>query len=240
MILIIGTTPDDILYFKTKMDLTSTDVIAGKHEVYLGTYSGKDVCVTTTLFSNSLAAMITGICLEKYHPYLVINVGSVHAIDETLHQGDLFLAERIYLGEVDMTPWGDLKYGQINDMPVFYHSEYESIMLIETLNKQMKNKALRRGLLLATDKFYTNREHIDYIINHHFASVAGIAAIDTEAGGIAAACHYFDTPWITLKSISYVVGHDNELVNFIRKGLEAQLAIGMIISAVFNELGAHD
>ncbi|MCX5775693.1 MAG: hypothetical protein NTV44_04980 [Firmicutes bacterium] len=198
MILIIGTTNDDILYFKTKMNLASTELIAGKHEVYLGTYSGKEVCVTTSQFSNSLSAMITGLCLEKYHPYLVINVGSVHAIDETLHQGDLFLAERIYLGDVDLTPWGDLKYGQICDMPVFYHSEYESLIL------------------------------------------SGICAIDTEAGGIAAACHFFDTPWITLKSISYVVGHENELVNFVRKGLEAQLAIGSIISAVFNELGAHD
>lgn len=184
--------------------------------------------------------MVTGLCLEKYHPYLVINVGSVHAIDETLHQGDLFLAERIYLGEVDLTPWGGLKYGQICEMPVFYHSEYEYLNLIETLNKQMKNKNLRRGLLLATDKFYTDREKVDSIINHHFASVAGICAIDTEAGGIANACHFFDTPWITLKSISYVVGHENELVNFVRKGLEAQLAIGTIISAVFNELGAHD
>ena len=54
MILILGATDDDILYFRTKMDITSVEKIAGKTEVFLGKYSGKIVAVTTTGLSARL------------------------------------------------------------------------------------------------------------------------------------------------------------------------------------------
>lgn len=241
MILILGATDDDILYFRTKMDMAAVHKIAGKTEVFIGKYSGKEVAVTTTGLSNSLSTMITGLCIEKYHPYFVLNVGSLHAFDENLKQGDLYMADRIYLGGVDFTPWGNgTKYGQIPAMPQFFLSEDDYLLLIETIAKKMTNKSLARGFVMSTNKFYTDRVKATSLINHHYAYVDGIDAFDTELGGIALACRAFDIPWIALKSISYVIGHKDELLNFIRKGLETEPLIGNIISTLFQELSEHE
>jgi adenosylhomocysteine nucleosidase len=241
MILIIGSTNDDILYFRTKMDIASVDRIAGKTEVFLGSYAGKDVAVTTSGLSNSLSAMITGLCLERYHPYFVLNVGSIHALDENLKQGDLYMADRVYFGGTDFTPWGSsIKYGQIPSMPQFFVSEDDYLLMIESIAKKMTNKAVARGFVMSTNKFYTNREKAESLINHHFAYVDGIDAFDTELGGISSTCRAFDIPWIALKSISYVIGHQDELMNFIRKGLESEPLIGSIISTLFLELSEHE
>lgn len=240
MIMIIGTTEDDILYFKTQMDITSTEILANHHEVYIGQFFGQEICLTTSHYSNSMAAMISGICLEKYRPYIVIIVGSVHGFDEALHQGDLLLTERVYLGQTDFTPLGNVKYGQISGMPIFFHSEDDYLRIIESLNKRMKNSNIYRGSVLATNHFFVNREKVITLINHHFASVENLIALDTELGGIASACHYYDVPWLSIKSVNYVIGHDNELINFIRKGLEAEPAIGSLIGALFTELGTHN
>ncbi len=241
MILILGATDDDVLYFRTKMDMMSVDKIAGKTQVFLGKYSGKEVAVTTTGLSNPLSAMITGLCIDKYHPYFVLNVGSVHAFDENLKQGDLYMADRVYLGGVDLMPWGNgTKYGQIPAMPQFFLSEDDYLFMIETIAKKMTNKSLARGFVMSTNKFYTDRVKAESLINHHYAYVDGIDAFDTELGGIAVACRAFDIPWIALKSISYVIGHKEELLNFIRKGLETEPLIGNIVSTLFQDLTEHE
>lgn len=237
MILIIGTNEDDILYFTTKMELEKVDEISGHTKVYLGRYSSQNVAISYTRSSMMVASLVTVLLIEKYHPYLVINVGSVHSFSPKLHQGDLFLAERIYIGDVDQTAQGRLKFGQVPDFPLFFHSEDTYLHLIEMFNNRLANKNMIRGTILSTNRFYTSRDDINVLVAKNFSYISNLMACDTETGGVALACHYFEIPLICLKSVSYEIGESEQLINYVRMGLAATPAIGAIVAALFSELG---
>jgi nucleoside phosphorylase len=91
MIAIIGSTEDDILYFVNRMNVTSVEEIAHKNKVYVGDFARQRLVVTHTGQTMMMGSQITGIIIDKYHPYLVIAVGAAHSISPKLKLGDLFL-----------------------------------------------------------------------------------------------------------------------------------------------------
>ena len=58
MILIIGTTEDDIFYFKNRMKITEKSTIASKYPYYVGTFAGKDICLAYSGYSNIASAVV--------------------------------------------------------------------------------------------------------------------------------------------------------------------------------------
>lgn len=236
MILIIGTTQDDILYFKNRLKISEENKIAMKHPYYVGSFAGKNVCLAHTGYSNIASAIITSFMITKYKPYIVISVGSVASISPNLHQGDLFIAERLHLGDMDLTALGNAKYGQIKDLPVFYSSEDDYIRLIQTLNSRTENLNIGRGPLVSVNTFHTNQKAANELIKKNFSHIENKIALDTESGGVVSACFIHDVPWLLLKAVTYEVGKDNQLLSALRIGLEAQPHIGSLIETLLEEL----
>lgn len=236
MILIIGTTEDDILYFKNRMKINEKNKIAMKHPYYVGSFAGKNVCLVHTGYSNVASAIITSFMITKYKPYIVISVGSVSSISPNLKQGDLFIAERLHLGDIDLTPLGKVKYGQIIDLPIFYSSEDDYIRLIQTLNSRTENLNIGRGPLVSTNTFHTNVKLANELIKQNFAHVENKIALDTESGGVVTACFIHDVPWLLLKVVTYEVGQAKQLISSARIGVEAQPHIGSLIETLLEEL----
>ncbi|MFA7020847.1 MAG: hypothetical protein WC215_04775, partial [Bacilli bacterium] len=77
MILIIGTTEDDIFYFKNRMKIIEKNKIASKYPYYVGTFAGKDICLAYSGYSNIASAVVAGFMISKYKPYIVVCVGTV-------------------------------------------------------------------------------------------------------------------------------------------------------------------
>ncbi|HOC81239.1 MAG TPA: hypothetical protein PKK21_05145, partial [Bacilli bacterium] len=58
MILIIGTTEDDIFYFKNRMRITEENKIVTRYPHYVGTFAGKDICLAYSGYSNVASAVV--------------------------------------------------------------------------------------------------------------------------------------------------------------------------------------
>lgn len=230
MIAFIGTTEDDILYFKTKMVLQKEETVFDSIHVYIGVLAKKDICVVATGYSLEVSACITTAILDKYDPYLVFNIGSVHSFEKQLKQGDIFLAERVYMADIDLTPVGRLNYGEVPELPPFYISENSLLNEIESQSVTISNKYLVRGSLLCSNKFFTKSEEIEPLMKEHFLNSGNLIATDTESGGVALACSLKNVPYVCLKSVSYEMDQESQLINHIRKGLEVQPIIGKIIT----------
>ena len=232
MIAIIGATSDDILYFKNKMVIEKEEKLFKDTSVYVGTIVGKEICVVATGLSMELSAIASALTIEKYNPYLVYNIGTVHSIDKRLKQGDIFLAERIYLGDVDLSPYGRISYGQIQGLPPFFLPESSIIAKLEAAAATLTSRYLIRGYLFSNNRFFTKEKEISPILNSYFAGSTNLLATDNESGGVAIACYLKEVPYVCIKSVSYEMDNDIQLINHIRKGLEAQPAIGKIISSL--------
>jgi len=237
MILIIGTTQDDIIYYKNRMRVREEGKINKDIPYFIGKMANKDVCLTFTGFSNISSGIVTSYMLAKFKPYIVIITGAASSLNSKAKQSDLFIAEKIYLGDVDLTSFNDeLKFGQIKNLPPFYSSDDDYIKMIETINSKTENRHLLRGPLISTNTFYNDQKTALKVLKDKFGNIESMTAFDTEAGGIATACNMYDVPWLLLKVVNYHIGDELEFISSPRISIEAQPHIGYIIEVLLEEL----
>lgn len=233
MILLLGTTPDDILYIKNRMIMSEKGALKGQHFYYVGHYAGKEICMTYTGNSNLMGAVIASYMIRKFDPYLVIAIGSCSSASEGLHQGDLFIAERVYIGDIDYNSFEDKMFTSALHMSSYYITEDMYLRHLERLNSASSNYRLVRGPLIAANKFFTKKEEADALIAAQENFLVGKVAFDTEMGGIVTCSRFYEVPWILIKSINYEIGKDDQLLSHVRKGVEAQPRVGELIEQLF-------
>jgi len=241
MILIIGSTPDDIIYFVNRMHIASEETLANRTKVYVGEFSRQQIVVSHTGNTMMMASLMTGILIEKYHPYLVINVGYAHSISPLIKQGELFLAKRVYLGQVDLTPiGGKLKFGQVPGASLFAHSEDMCLNILEMHNNREANVKIVRGFIMSSNLMMTDIDSTKKFVKEHYQGFENIIAVDTEAGGVAVACQFFDVPIVCLKAVTYEVGNKEQFVARERIGVEMTPIIGNLVGHLFTELASQE
>ena len=241
MIAIIGSTEDDILYFVNRMNVTSVEEIAHKNKVYVGDFARQRIVVTHTGQTMMMSSQIAGIILDKYHPYLVISVGAAHSIHPKLKLGDLFLAERVYLSQVDLSPIsGKLRFGQVPGSSLFFHSEDMCLNIIEMHNNREANKKVVRGFVMSSNMMPRDLEEIRGIVKKFKQPLEEMIAVDTEVGGIAVACEFFDVPIVVLKATTYEVGNMEQFVARERVGIEMSPIVGNLIGHLLLDLASQE
>lgn len=239
MILVLGSRLDDVEYVQKRIIDPQIEIIANRYEVYIGIYGGKEIACAMMGYGQEMAAMITSLLIQKYHPYLVINIGTVSSISPNLDQGDLFIADRIYAMDVDLLALGKYRYGQIPELPMFYTSEGDVMMTINALNGMNRNRRIVQGVLLSSNKFHDNLDEVKDVIKNHFSKINNIVAVDTEAAGLAAACYLFDVPLLVFKACSYEVGNSHQMLTRVRIGVEQAPDIGQLLSLLFQDFNKN-
>lgn len=132
---------------------------------------------------------------------LLITTGLAGGIDSSLTQGDIVLAEKVCYHDV----WcGEPNaIGQVQDMPLCYETP-KSI-----LQQSMKNAPkdyFRIGLTVTGDQFLTDPVRLKEIK----AEFPDALATDMESAAIAQTCFLHQTPFMSLRIISDVVGKQGQ------------------------------
>jgi 5'-methylthioadenosine/S-adenosylhomocysteine nucleosidase len=235
MIAIVGEDMDDILYFKTKMSLTTSAKLFGNIEVYLGTLSKESAVVCALGRGNYLSSMLMAMILKQYQPYLVFNVGTCSSFSPQLKQGDLLIADRYYFAGIDFSSDHAGVYGQIPGMNPFYVADSSLNDKIENVAYLLANRYVQRGYLLSGENFYMDEAPVKDIVQKNFLSAASLMAYDTSSAGVALACQMAETTLFTMRVVNYQIGKDEQRLNYVRKGLEAMPTIGKIITKFLIE-----
>lgn len=232
-VLIIGTTLDDINFIKNKMiDIVEED-IGGHFKAYVGKYASKNVVLSYSGYGENLASIATTLLIEKYHPYFIINVGTVSSINSSLVQGDLMIGERIYFSDVSMMELNKSKYGQFPSLPSYFQVDADLKQNIAKAIGQISNP-VHRGVILSSNTFYLNRNEINKVVENHFLKIENLYAIDTESGGVALAAYLYSIPFIAIKICNYEVGNDKQLINRIRMGVKMTPVQGKLVALLLK------
>ncbi len=128
---------------------------------------------------------------------LVITTGLAGGIDASLTQGDIVLAEKVCYHDV----WcGEPNAkGQIQDMPLYYETP-QDILRQSIINAP--ESYFHLGLTVTGDQFLTDPVRLNEIK----ADFPAALATDMESAAIAQACYLHQTPFMSLRIISDVVG----------------------------------
>lgn len=235
MIAIIGVTEDDILYFKTKMTIKETVKLYGETEAYVGSFSTDEAVLVACGNSNYISGIITSQIISKFEPYLIINIGVITSFSNSLHQGDIFIADRYYFAGVDFSESRLGTYGQIPGMPYFYVGDTNLNSKAESAAYAMTSRYVMRGYLLSGEKTYFNQGSFDHVVQVHYITEEGMNAYDTSSGGMALACYLGQTTLLSIKAVCLQAGQDDQKLNYIRKGLEVMPTIGKVVTKLLIE-----
>lgn len=170
-------------------------------EVYIGKIQGKDVIVTQCGIGKVNAGATTFAVIAKYKPSLIINTGVCGAIDEKLVQNDIIISTKTTFYDVDLTT-DNYEYGQMAGLPRFFESNIN-------VKDLLFDEKYINGILLTADIFACNKAPIDEITNKYFSDYY-CPGVDMESAAIAQIAHMNGVEFIIIRTVSDVVGQNNQ------------------------------
>ena len=170
-----------------------TEETAAGKTVYRTRLEGHDVYAVMSGCGEIDAAASTMLLIEKYGCEIVMNFGVTGALDPELKVDDLFVAEKVWHYDFDVTPFTDcIKVGQYEE----YADEF--IPLDAGLVKLVTEKipGIRKIAVASGDKFVENRAEKLRL------GASGCGICEMELAGIARICERSGVKCLSIKCIS--------------------------------------
>ncbi|MCQ2742810.1 MAG: hypothetical protein MJ239_05900 [Bacilli bacterium] len=232
MILIVGQTEDDILYFRSRFTGgEKTDSLPGGIRAYVGAFGNEDMVIAATGVGVLPAAIATSSLIDKYDPYLVVNVGTVISIAPNLHQGDIVLGERYYLKNVDFSLLTGDEYGAFPGGAPYLTFVKEVSNNARDAAYDVTSKYIARGYILSGDDVDVTKDVYEKIVKEHYASAKNLmVAYDSSSYGVAFAASSRKISLLTLRVVGVEAGKPDTLLSYKRATLESMSDIGSILA----------
>lgn len=161
-----------------------------------GILSGRECVIAKSSPGKVNAAICTQTMILKFSPDYIINIGVAGAILNSLHVGDVALAENVVQHDVDTSPLGDPK-GMVSGINLIEIpcSKY----LIEKVSQILEEQDITffKGTIITGDQFIANKEDL-YKLGNDFKGIA----CEMEGGSIGQVCYINGVEFIVLRSIS--------------------------------------
>ena len=239
MIVILGETHDDILYFDSVLANRREEVILDKYHISIGTIFSQDAIIVSDLYTSTLSSAVLMHIMDNYYVDLVINVGRCMSISDQIKNGDIVVSKKIIDVNVDLTMFSDVALGQIpgfsrefdvqNDI-IGYLSNglnrrveinyYHAIFLSSNnLSKEMCNVLKERKSV-----FGLNNENI---------------VIDQNSAGIAVSCKLKGVPFIACKVVENNLAVANNLESY-SDVLSKYIDLGKAVVSTINDISRSD
>ena len=129
------------------------EIVAGR-TVYKTRMEGHEIYAVCSGCGEIDAASATMLLIVKYGCELILNFGVTGALDRSLKVEDLFVAEKAWHYDFDITAFGAAKVGQYEEYPdEFIPLDADLISLVTE-----KIPGIRKISVASADKFVENRE----------------------------------------------------------------------------------
>lgn len=240
MILIIGQTHDDILYFENIMHNKENEELFNTIPLITGTIYNQDVCLAYNVYSNYISSLIITHLIRSKFVIFVVSVGKAKTYFDDLQVGDVVLSNSITLGDVDFTNENNCKLGQIPFLSEKYLTQsYLSQIFTQSFNKVLYKEPFKADFISLNKHIKDVHQLTELIANNFVLGLEKETVFDTESGGAAVACHLADVPYISIKVIESKIGEDTSLDNYL-KVLEKYIEVGKGVSIAISEIGRKD
>ena len=240
MIMILGSTHDDILYFESVMVNKKEDMIFDKYKTLIGTIFNQEVIIVWDIFTCYESTLITSYIIEKYFVILAFVVGKCVAFSPNLVTGDIVISRRILIGDVNQIKEANVRLGQIPKFPHSFESDPEVIKyLVSSIEKRsfVKNELcsmVSSNVVLDTHERIKNIEMGGYVLGHNNNVVC-----DCTSGGVAIAGYLHKVPVIAVKVVERKIDEKDTTETYL-KVLKHYSDVGKSIVTCIGDIGRND
>ena len=240
MILILGSTHDDILYFESVMTERHEETVFDTYKIQVGKIFNQEVVLAYDIYTSYMSALVTNYIVSKYFVILVFVVGKCVAFNTDFKTGDIAVSKRVILGDVDQVYETNSRLGQLPHFPrSFYTQDDVSDIVMNSLEKrsfiyhQTATFVSANTIYDDQDK-YRNIYMDGYVLGHKRNVV-----FDCTSGGVSVACHIAKIPSISVKVVLKRVGEkttSDEYISVLRRYSD----VGKSIVSAIGDIGRNE
>lgn len=241
MILVIGSTFDDVIYFDSKLRNKTEEKPFGAVKVFSGDAFSQRVVVAYGATTSYMMAAATAYLADKYSVILVINVGKCFSYSENLKAGDVVISESIHICDVDQRAIDPrLKIGQIPGMPEYFNiSSYLSNLTVTTAEK-LSLINVKAATYFSSDVIYRSPDEIKHLTSGDYVLGSSKNVVfDSESGAVAVASSLIDVPSLCVKVVSSPF-KDKVTTADLVDVMHAYARVGRLLVALIGEISRND
>ena len=239
MIVIVGETHDDILYFESVLANRKEETILNRYKISIGTIFSQEAIIVHELYTSILASAVLMYILNTYYVDLVISVGRCMSVSPEIKNGDIVISSKIIDVNVDLTMFNDVSMAQI---PGFERDFIVQDDIINYLSKGLEMRTsvdFHRAIYLSTDNM--SKAMCDTLVQEKeiFALENELLVIDQNSSGIAVASSLKGVPFIVCKVAENNLAVANNLESYTHV-LARYIDLGKAVMSTINDIGRSD
>ena len=239
MIVIVGDTHDDILYFETVLANKKEVEILDRFKISIGTIFSQEVIVVSGMNSSILTSAVLTHLFDNYYIDLVFVVGKCLGVAEHIKSSNVALSSSVIDADVDLSMFKDVGMAQIpgfqREFPV-----QEDIYgyLAESLEKRPAIDYVK-SVFLSTDNM--SRDMIEFLKENKtiFFKNDEYFVVDHNSAGVAMACTLKNVPFIIAKVIETRLDQSGNLKTYSNV-LSRYIDLGKAVITTINGIGRSD
>ena len=239
MIVILGETHDDILYFESVLANRREETILNRYQISIGTIFSQEAIIVHELYTSILSSAVLMHILNMYYVDLVISVGRCMSVSPEIKNGDIVISSKIIDVNVDLTMFNDVAMGQV---PGFDRDFFVQDDIINYLSQGVERRTTtdyHRAIFLSTDNM--SKAMCDSLQERKniFALENELLVIDQNSSGVAIASTLKGVPFIVCKVAENNLAVANNLDSYSRV-LSRYIDLGKAVMSTVNDIGRSD
>ena len=240
MILILGSTHDDILYYESVMTERHEETIFGTYTIQIGKIYNQEVVLAYDIYTSYMSSLISNYIIEKYFIILVIVVGKCVTYNTDFKAGEIAVSKRVIIGDVDQVKEANARLGQLPHFPrSFYTPEDISDALLKSLETRSFMK-YQTATFISANVIYDNESMIHHIsMDGYVLGHKKNVVFDCTSGGVCIACHIAKIPYICIKVVEKRMGEKSTADNYITV-LKQYADVGKVVVATIGDISRNE
>lgn len=225
MIGLVAAMPSELKAITDHMTGTAEATVAGVQFI-TGKLEGIDTVAALSGVGKVAAALCATLICYIYKPEALIHVGVAGGLKEEQNVADLVISDEIFQADFDTTPLdGPEGLGK-----TFYTDAKLSEMAIKTA-KELEMPWFV-GAVASQDKFMYRAQDYAALMKNFPTSICS----EMEGGAVAQVAAAFEVPFLVLRTLSDIVVHEDNPVEFSKFEVIAAKQAGDFIDALFRTM----
>ena len=240
MIVIIGSTHDDILYFESVMTNKKEEKFLDSYPLIFGSIFNQEVVLSYDVYTSYISSLIVSYIIQKYFVVLVFVVGKCVAYSDDLNPGDIIVSKRVILGDVDQVREANVKLGQIPHMPRSLESSDEVIGYISSALEKRSFARFSVATIVSTNGIIDRGAKISQLsLNEYLLGHKNNVVFDCVSGGAFLSSTLYKIPVVAVKVCEKKIGDISTADGYISV-LKQYSNVGRAVVTCMGDIGRND
>ena len=240
MIVILGSTHDDILYFESVMTNRRDETLFDIYKLEYGTIFNQDVVLVYDVHTSYVSGIITDYLLQKHFVVLCIVVGKCVSYSPELKAGSIAIASGVVFGDVDQIRDTNSQLGQIPHLPPELKATDEVISYLEQALEKRSFSSHDVALFISSNTLFDKSDRYQHLVmNDYILGRKEKVVFDCISGGVFLTASLYKIPVVGIKVVEKIVNQKSTVDNYINV-LKQYSGVGRAVVTCIGDIGRND